>query len=142
MWAIWTSSLILRSNLNCKLIWYFVRIFSQISTWINVMVTLDRMLCVYSLSIYRDKLTNKNIITSIFFCLLLAVSLINAPNLFFYLDSQTHMCIADSNLVPIMCDAISVFMIILVPFILQLVLNSMLIHKLYKTRPVIRMPVL
>ena len=47
--SIGQTPLILRSNLNCILISYFIRIFAQMSAWLNVMLTLDRVICIYSL---------------------------------------------------------------------------------------------
>ena len=76
--SIGQTPLILRSNLNCILISYVMRVISQMSSWLNVMVTTDRMLCVFPFLSNRFKfIKNKQILAGIATCLFLLLSLIH-----------------------------------------------------------------
>ena len=140
--SIGQTNLILRSNINCKLIWYFMRVFLQMSVWLNVMITLDRTLCVYSPRTQRLKLVqNKTTMIMAVVCLFLFICGINVANLFYYLDTQAQICTA-SIFVTMLSNLIPVFMRFLVPLVLQVVLNSILIYKVYKARHILQMPAL
>ena len=136
--SIGQTHLILRTNLNCLLISYFIRVFSQMSVWLNVLVTADRLLCVYSLfnrfTFFKRKKIHLGIVTSLF----LVLCIINVPNFFFHLDPQIGMCISVKSVI-LLRDSIAMIMRIIVPLFLQLVMNTILIYKVFKARKSLRM---
>ena len=148
--SIGQEQLINTSYINCIMISYFLRVFLASSSWLNVMVTLDRMLCVTYLNEFKfikDKKKLSLIIAGIF----IVLCLINAPNFVFKLETQTEfdmftnqtitrkVCIS-SKLISTIRDGLAVSMRIIIPLILQAVMNSILIYKLFKTRHNINMP--
>ena len=135
------TPLILRSNLNCVLISYFLRVIAQMSMWLNVMVTTDRMLCVFPMLSNKYKfIKNKCILSGIVTGLFLAICLINVSNLFFHLNPHTGMCTSHIFVI-LLRDLISIVTRVVIVLILQLVMNTILIYKLIKARKNLRMPV-
>ena len=135
------TPLILRSNLNCVLISYFLRVIAQMSTWLNVMVTTDRMLCVFPLLSNKFMfIQSKRILSGIVTGLFLAICLLNVSNLFFHLDLQTGMCTSHTFVI-LLRDLTAIVTRIVIALILQLVMNTILIYKLIKARKNLHMPV-
>ena len=134
--SIGQEQLILRTYLNCILISYFIRIFSQMSSWINVMVTFDRMLCI--VFIQKVKFTeNKKLLTCIVMAIFTLISVINSPNLLFKLEinnSTNQTFCTSSNAIISLRDTVAILMRILIPILLQIIMNSILIYKLFKAR--------
>ena len=138
------EQLILKSNLSCAGILFISRLFPQVASWLNVMVTFDRMICVSRMK--RDTYANnKRRLTLIVAGICMVLSGINAPNLFFSLKTQATLnlmtnitrvetdCKA-SNLLILIRDMVSAVMRIFLPLVLQASMNALLIYKLYSIR--------
>jgi hypothetical protein len=140
-----TTNLNLLSTFSCISIAYFQRVVIHMSSWINVMISADRMLCVTFPS--RFKFVNdKRILSLIALGLLIFVSTINAANFWFFLKEQTIFdtttnktlvtsqgCTSDPHTLFIR-DTISVIVRIMLPVILEAIFNSILIYKLFQSR--------
>ena len=80
------SDISLNSEYACVLISYFCRVFVQMSSWINVMVVLDRTLCVSCPNRFKF-LNDRRKLFGIVMGLLAAFALLNVPNLLFKLET-------------------------------------------------------
>ena len=136
--SIGQKPLILRSNLNCVLITYFIQVFSQMTAWLIVMVTADRLLCLYSLFNRFKFIKNKKNLSGTVACLFLVICFINLPSFFFHLDPQTGMC-TSVNFVVLLRDLSAMTIRVIVPLVIQLIMNTILIYKLIQVRKNLRM---
>ena len=140
--SVGNKDLQLESYYSCILITYFTRVVIQMSSWLNVMVSLDRTICIS----YPNKfvfLKNKMNISLIVIGLLAIILCLNVPNLFFRLGNQTTfianvtnnhtICGAKSEVV-LLKYLMIVVMRIVIPIILTAILNVVLISKLFKSR--------
>ena len=127
-----STPLILRSGLNCVLITYFIRVFAHMSTWLNVMVTADRLLCVYNTNKFKF-LKNKTLVSGLVVAVNVVICCANVPSLFFRLDPKTNVC-SSTKLVVLLRDSIVVIVRFLAPLVLQLAMNTMLVRKLFKAK--------
>ena len=138
------EQLFLKSNMSCASLLFLNRLISQVVSWLNVMVTFDRMLCVSKMK--REKYaTNKRQLMLILACICMVLSGLNAPNLFFSLKTQatlnlmtniTHVetaCTSSKSLILIR-DMVSTIMRIFLPLMLQASINAVLIYKLFTIR--------
>ena len=139
------------SNNNCILINLIGRISIHMSSWINVMISLDRMLCIT----YRNKflyLKGKRNICLIIFAMLLVIVILNSPNLFLRVVTRTDnstwnqtgvsissICSSDDGIILIR-DILGQLVRTVIPVILEFVLNGVLIFKLIKYRRNISVP--
>ena len=143
----------LNSELACKLIPYFSRIICQMSSWLLVIASFDRMFMLMS---YKNKNNVRDpqeikdttklsrIVVSLFFLF----CLINIPNLLFTLETQTVvdsitnsttqtlLCTSSKNIVLIR-DVIAKTSYGILPFILQIIISACLIYRLFKLDSVI-----
>ena len=139
------TPLVLHSTYSCMLILYFNRVFCDMATWIYVMVTLDRMLCVSSVSRFKYIIKDKRKLALVVLGLFLAIAVANAPNFLFSLatelkyDPHSNLtttlteCKASTQ-VTLIRDSITSMLRVLLPLVLQLVFNSVLVYKLVKNR--------
>ena len=124
------------SYINCILISFFTRVFSQMATWVNVMLTLDRMFCV----LYLNRIETLKVKTKLAWMVLALIGFlfcVNVPNLFYYLDNITtndttkKVCTSSTIMVWIR-DAITLLMRVALPLSVQISLNLVLVYKLHK----------
>ena len=122
------------SNISCILLSYALRVFLQLSSWLNVMTTLDRLICLtYPGRCKWSKDTRKLTVAAL--GLFLGLVLINLPNAWFKLETQTTnaanetllLCTANANIVKLR-DFLGVSMRFAVPFVLELLFNVVLIY--------------
>ena len=132
-----TDDILLISNFSCKFFSYSLRLVPQWSSWLNVFVTVDRMISLtypYKYNILKDKV--KLLILIVFLFVLLAV--LNLPNLLFKLEIGTNLnstshkhCMANYSIVRAR-DIIVFLCRNTIPFFLMIIMNSYLIYKLIK----------
>lgn len=133
------------SNFSCVSIMYFTRVSAHMSSWLHVLLSLDRYLCVVHLNRLKFILKDKQKVSLIFLALFVFICVINLPNFFFGLtneyiiDIKTNktqvkiVCTATSSILLIRNMIVIAFRIVL-PLILQMVFSVLLIYKLFKTR--------
>ena len=141
---------VLISNLSCVLILYSYRVFAHMAAWLNVVVTLDRMLCVTSPSRFKI-IRSKRRLSFIVLGLLAAICGINSPNFLFSLQTkaiygpgtnQTSFvteCTA-SKQVTLIRDILSTVMRVIVPIMLRSGMNAVLVYKFVKARHSMSLP--
>jgi hypothetical protein len=136
--------LILTSNQACMLILFFSKAFRFMSSWLNVMATFDRL--IFVLYNYKNRLKffkrTKNL-TCIAVVMLLFILFLNIPNLFFHLEQNfnnssnstlTMLECTSSRHIVLLRDFVTIIMRIVLPLLLQLFMNSLLVHKLFKSK--------
>jgi len=138
------EAMLTRSNYSCMLVLYATKIFPHMASWLSVMVTLDRMICVFNTN--RFKFINEK--RKLFFIalgLFMSICAINVPNLFFSLQTQaTYDMGTNQTTLNIECtatysirlirDTLGSITRVLLPTVLSFVINSILICKLLNVR--------
>ena len=140
--SIGASDIILASYYSCILISFCARVFIQMSSWLNVMVSVDRTICIS----YPNKfnfIKDKKIITWIVLALFLLMCGLNVPNLYFSIGTQT-IFISNETSNQTICGAtyeivlvkytIIILMRVVLPIVLTVLSNVILIYKLFKSR--------
>ena len=136
-----TSNRLYASNFDCIAILYTFRIGVQMYAWLNVMAAWDRMMCV-TFPIRFKFIYERKFLYTAASILFIFVLLINTPNFFFKIititspvDNSTQIfCTTSISNLVLARDAISQLMRTVLPFILELILNVILIHKLIQSR--------
>ena len=136
------NDILLWSSFNCAFLFYLSRLSVSFSSWLNVMVSLDRMIFI----IFPNRflfIRNKKILATIMVIMFLLLFAINSPNFYLYV-SNTYTNISNVSTVSYTCgppknievlvDTIRIFTRALIPFVLIIVINSFLIYKLIKTK--------
>ena len=141
--------IVLTSDSACKIIPYLTRIMSQMSSWLLVMASFDRMLMLLSYKSknnVRDpqeiKDTKKHSLR--IKVLFLLICLVNIPNLFFSHNTQiifdtitnktlpkVTLCTSTPTVI-LLRDIVTRFSYGLLPFILQIAISAILIYRLRK----------
>ena len=134
------NDLLLTSNYFCMLLPYMFRVFNSIPAWLNVIITYDRIQA-FKTNYKQAFLYKKRNLKLVIFGIVLLACSINSANFFFRLETQTHVdpktnqtsitttCTA-STLVQLMRDSFPLVYRVILPLILEIVLNTMLIIKL------------
>ena len=132
--SIGKPDLTLASDWACVSILFTISICTQMSSWMNIMVSFDRtVFTLYPHSdffkIFKSKKNLIWIITGIF----MVISICNVPNLFFKVkqDRETRKCTSSASIV-FLRDLSGVILRTALPFMLEFILNAILIHKLIK----------
>ena len=142
--AIGMQDLKLQSNFACFSISYFTRVFSQMSTWITILATLDRVIMISKenrFKFFNDKKFLIWIILALFFFL----SAVNVPNLFVELSTYsveklktnqtiTYTVCKSNNLVSSLRSFAQAIFRSLLPVILAIFFNIVLLKKLARNR--------
>ena len=147
--SIGREELINTSSFNCIFIPFFCRVFAQTNNWINVMVTFDRMLCIYKIGSRFNFINNKKILSLIVLAIMIVIGFLNVPSFFFYLKTETKF-MPETNttqVIDVIChstaritlirDVIGVLLRIILPLVLEVFMNTVLIYKLYLLHKVI-----
>ena len=140
------QDLLLNSNFSCTSITYLLRIFTQVPSWINVMVSGDITISILFPNKFKY-LKQKKVISLIVACLFVAISIFNAPNLLFKIGNQivllsnetfearSNNTICGSNKEILFVRYITIILLRLVfPIILAFISNAILITKLFRSR--------
>ena len=126
--SIGQEQLLLKSDASCKLISFFNRVFAQMSSWLSVMVTLDRMLCIGYTKRFKF-IENKRNLAFIVLGLFAILCFINIPNLFNQVKTQTGTMSKDcksSRVISVLRDGITILSRFLLPITLQVIISGML----------------
>lgn len=139
-----SKDFILKSNFGCVFFIFTTRVFTQASSWLNVLVTVDRMILVSypcRFSLIQKRLT----IFIMVFAVFVTISALNVPNLMFKVNKISNFnknnnktetflsCTANDKLV-LARDLITIIIRIVIPFVLMIKLNGFLIYKIVKSR--------
>lgn len=134
----------LMSNIVCKMYSFFVRVFFQMSSWLNVIITADRLLFI----LFSKKLkfqSNKPILSFILCSFMVLILATNSPNFFFYVDyinpnsnrtgpPYTIKYCTASPLVLLIRNAQVVVIRVGLPFVLMFLMNFYLLIKVRKSQ--------
>jgi hypothetical protein len=132
------------SDVSCKLISFLVRTFTQVPSWLQVMVSFDRMLSVK----YPQRfslLNKKSFLAGIIGIIVCMVMIINIPNFFMNIEIESSFdSTTNSTRIKKSCtgtfemllvrDLIGLTNRTIVPFILMISFNIVIIRKLLKTK--------
>ncbi|RNA03201.1 Neuropeptide capa receptor [Brachionus plicatilis] len=133
----------LQSDTSCKVYYFLLRSLYQASSWLNVVITADRLLFILFPNRFKFQ-KNKKILTIILLGVFGIILILNIPNLMLYRNviltkqpnSQTLMtiyCTAQPKIL-IARDILLISMRTFIPFILMLFMNLLLVYKVKKTR--------
>lgn len=137
---------ILLSDWLCKLKPYVVRVLFQFASWVELLITFDRLHCIRMGSNLRLNNQSKLNILKLLILIFTIILIINTPNFGFYLmdaplNNQTaskyglrKYCSTQNNYVFLSRDIISQLMRVYLPFILSVTMNVMLIRVLIKSK--------
>ena len=139
------------SDYACILISYMGRICVQMSSWLNVMISFDRMITI-SYPYRFKRIRKRDMLSKFVLGLLLAITLVNTPNLLFsVVITETRVFNATTNqskvvnvakactckfssTMSVVRDLIAQLMRSALPIVLECVLNTLLIYKLIISR--------
>ena len=133
------------SDLSCKLNSFLLRIFTQMISWLNVLMSLDTMLSVLAPSKYKSHKTNR-LVYCVFAFVFVCLCVVNSANLWFrvMVVQQIYDPLTNTTLNRVDCvsatiimqtrDMISIIVRILVPFTLMLITNVSLIVGLFRIK--------
>ena len=142
------QDVLLYSDLSCKLFLYSLFLFIEMSTWLNLFVTADRMITIAYPNRFKI-LTNKPKLLKLFLALFLILAIFNIPNLFFQVDvsssfnpltnqTSTIKHCTSSPLVMRARDFVVLTFRYIVPIFLTSIMNTFLIYKVFKIKNRIR----
>ena len=136
-----SKDILLTTNFNCQFFSYIPRVFSQHSSWIYVVLVIERLFCVTHPNEYRIFKQKKKIIALVVCILFLLMCVLNIPNLLFRIENtltnsgnltiNVSICTSDGLIVRIRDMEVICFRLAL-PFGLTFVLNLVLIFKMKK----------
>ena len=120
------------NNLLCKLIIYFRRILTCSSSWMQVVTTFDRFIFViFGHSGRFMFMKKKRFLALIIFGVIILLSLVNVPNLFYYIPKGS--CTADSAIL-VASDMILIIMRLYIPIFVMITFNIFMIMIVFKKR--------
>lgn len=137
------------SEFSCKLLNYMTRLTFQMSAWLHVFLSLDRLISIKYLSKKLNPFKNRKFICLILVFLFIINCLLNMPSLYLHLIQtnqnitlfenltiayETVQCTSLSNVVLILRDSVTILFRIVLPFILTLVINILLIKSLIESK--------
>ena len=142
--ALFQNNYLTSSEYSCILLPYFTRVIYQMSSWLNVLVLLDRMILI-SYKNRSDDVFNVNMekVSLIIMALFALICIVNLPNIFFSLQTQTYfnpltnttvmytMCTSDTQTILIR-DILAAVSRVVLPLVLEVIINTTLILKLIK----------
>ena len=148
--SIGENELILTSDIACKLFPYFSRIFLMLNTWINVMVSTDRMILMSynNIASYNRRsplLKDRHKMILYVGGLALIICLLNFAGFLFHLETQTQIdLMTNKTLTSLHCtstpmivlirDLIPMLFRVIIPLIIQIVISIILVIKLSKLK--------
>ena len=137
----------------CKFMPVIGRLFGTISNWLNVMITLDRLFCVYPgenrLNKVNDFLKKKPNLCIVIVSQFLVSCALNVPNLFTHLKSRSELDLLKNQTITIVVcttdplimftrNLITLLTQLFFPLFLQVIMNVILIYRLFKSRRNVR----
>ena len=146
------TNLLVSSDIVCRIVPYFAFAFTELNAWLNVMVSIDRVVLMsyenpvaYNTKFHR--LRERRTLFLIVASLITFILIINVPGLFFYLSPRTTLqdpltnltkiidaeCTAN-QVVRLVRDSIFVIFRTLLPLFIQILLSCILVYKLLKLK--------
>lgn len=131
------NSILNRSQFACKMMAYMRRICLHYSSWMNVFTTFDRFVFVlYNHLDHFKFMKRKLILIGLLTAMFLLLTALNTANFLFYL-SPSRACVSDF-IVTITSDIISICLRTYIPFGLMMLLNVLMIRRIFKTRAALK----
>ena len=133
------------SDLLCIIMSSSSRILIHMASWLKVMLSFDRLMCI-TISNRIKFINNKYTLSFIMVGMFITISTFSIPNLFFRLQytSSFNSITNQTNPITITCtssksinlirDLLSQIIRTVIPFILEIILNTILIYKLIKSK--------
>ena len=133
------------SNFACKLMPYLVRVTVQIPSWIQVLITLDRLIYIRYFNRFAF-MQNKKILAFIITAMVSVLLLVNFESLLYnIIDTTQQSSNATTNTTPIYSctsdkpiivarDMTAVISRTIIPFILIVLLNSLLVRSVTESK--------
>ena len=146
------ANLLVKSDILCKLLPYFSRFFFQLNSWLNVMVSIDRVILMSyeNVNAYNNRsphLKDKSKLFRLISALIVILLVINVPGLLFYLTPQTiaqDFVTNKTEIIPVQCkssrliglfrDFIGIASRTILPLIIRFILTLILIYKLFSLK--------
>lgn len=145
--AVFNNYLHLSSDFSCKVYYFFLRLLYQASSWLQVIITADRLLFILFPNRFKFQ-KNKKILSIILLGVFFCISLLNIPNLMLYRNVILSHQPNNQTIITIYCtaqpqvliarDILLISFRIFIPFILMLLMNLTLIFKVKKCRKKIK----
>ena len=133
-------ALYIKTDLSCVFISFTIRIFFQMSSWLTVMATLDRMICI-SFPHKFAFIANKKKLAYIALAIFSIICLLNVPNLMLRLHTSLD---ATTNSTIVVCttnlkvlafrDMSGLVLRYVAPFLLLIIFSTILVCKLVRQR--------
>jgi hypothetical protein len=132
---------LLWSNSSCVFLYYASRLTTTFSSWLNVLVALDRLFRItlwYRVVSIKKKRGQLSLIILTF----ISLSFMFLPNIFYSIQSkssivgnssQTLQC-KSINIIETYMDLVRIFMRAIIPFVLIIIINSFLIKRLIQLK--------
>lgn len=130
------------TDIGCKLLSFFFRLAYQICSWLNVLVTLDRLIFIVFSTKFKFWRSKKNILI-LFFSSHIIFFLVNIPNFYFNSISRTTNISNQTFMTKICSSSFEMFILrsvtsqvtgVYVPIALMIILNEILIYKVVQSR--------
>ena len=129
---IFGRSLTSNSEFACRFIQFFRRFVFNSSAWITVMITFDRFIFIcYGNNQRFNIVKKKKTLTGIILAIFVFIAVLNIPAFFFYI-SRTGSCTI-TPLLDSIVDTLSILMRTILPFCIMLILNIIMIRKIFHT---------
>lgn len=130
------------TDIGCKLLAFFFRLALQICSWLNVLVTLDRLIFIVFSTKFKFWRSKRNILILFFFSHFFFMA-VNIPNFFFNSISRSTNLSNQTFETKVCTASLEIFLIrsitsqvigIYVPFGLMVILNVFLIYKVIESK--------
>ena len=129
---IFGKSLSNESEFACRFLQLMHRFFTTSSSWIPVIITIDRFIFICHGNNQRlNFIKKKRTLTGLILVIFILIIIFNIPSLLSYI-SPTGTCI-NSSLVDIISDSINITLRTSIPFGVMLILNIIMIRKIFYT---------
>ena len=133
------------SSINCTAFSFLIRFLYLYPAWLQIVISIDRLICISCPLEYKDKKHKKICISLILAILFLLVLLLNIPSMFTKLNVEVELnittnktttikyCALGRNLIFIR-DLINFTLRLIVPIVLLAAFNSIILFKLVRLR--------
>ncbi|CAF0932882.1 unnamed protein product [Brachionus calyciflorus] len=130
------------TEIGCKLVQFFTRIAYSASSWLNFLLTIDRLVFIIFQNKYKI-LSGKYFVLKLIVCLYLLLSVVNIPNLLYTSLTRVkndtgqlefiNVCVGSIEL-NVVRELMSQIIGLYVPFFMMIATNFYLIHKVLQSK--------
>ena len=142
--ALGRAQFISNSYYGCNILSYLLRTILQMTQWLNVLITLDRTICVTFPTRFLF-IKNKRKLLQIVLAMFVIICILNVINVFFHIEDKSspllfanetfnYTVCTSNSLVNLLSATSAMITRIIVPLTLQVVMNAVLIYKLFKIK--------